>query len=153
MFNAANKSIAAVLIAAALVSCGENNKEKAQALLDEASSLVECGNYSAAIEVIDTLDCRYAKEIEVRKQGMLYRARAVEGMAKDSIIAADDMLTRSLQVHGIFIAADNRFTHLGRQFDWYRALRTAKLILVDGGIGFERFDKRCGFFLRQNDQL
>lgn len=97
MFNAANKSIAAVLIAAALVSCGENNKEKAQALLDEASSLVECGNYSAAIEVIDTLDCRYAKEIEVRKQGMLYRARAVEGLAKDSIIAADDMLTCSLQ--------------------------------------------------------
>ena len=96
MFNAANKTIAALMIAAALVSCGENNKEKAQALLDEASSLVERGDYGAAIEVIDTLDTRYAKEIDVRKQGLLCRARAVEGLAKDSIIAADDMLTHSI---------------------------------------------------------
>ncbi|MGN0219015.1 MAG: hypothetical protein ACI4AX_01880 [Muribaculaceae bacterium] len=85
------------MIAAALVSCGENNKEKAQALLDEASSLVERGDYGAAIEVIDTLDTRYAKEIDVRKQGLLCRARAVEGLAKDSIIAADDMLTHSIE--------------------------------------------------------
>ena len=97
MFNAANKTIAALMIAAALVSCGENNKEKAQALLDEASSLVERGDYGAAIEVIDTLDTRYAKEIDVRKQGLLCRARAVEGLAKDSIIAADDMLTHSIE--------------------------------------------------------
>ena len=97
MFNAANKKIAALMIAAALVSCGENNKEKAQALLDEASSLVERGDYGAAIEVIDTLDTRYAKEIDVRKQGLLCRARAVEGLAKDSIIAADDMLTHSIE--------------------------------------------------------
>lgn len=97
MFNAANKTIAAMMIAAALVSCGENNKEKAQALLDEASSLVERGDYGAAIEVIDTLDTRYAKEIDVRKQGLLCRARAVEGLAKDSIIAADDMLTHSIE--------------------------------------------------------
>lgn len=97
MFNAANKTIAALMVAAALVSCGENNKEKAQALLDEASSLVERGDYGAAIEVIDTLDTRYAKEIDVRKQGLLCRARAVEGLAKDSIIAADDMLTHSIE--------------------------------------------------------
>lgn len=97
MFNAANKTIAALMIAAALVSCGENNKEKAQALLDEASLLVERGDYGAAIEVIDTLDTRYAKEIDVRKQGLLCRARAVEGLAKDSIIAADDMLTHSIE--------------------------------------------------------
>ncbi len=97
MFNAANKTIAAVMIAAAMASCGDSDKEKAAALLGEASALVERGDYGAAIEVIDTLDVRYAGEIEIRKEGLLCRARAVEGLAKDSIIAVDDMLARSIQ--------------------------------------------------------
>lgn len=109
MFNAANKLMAAALIAAAMVSCGESDKDKAQALVDEASALVERGDYSGAIAVVDTLDARYAREIAVRKAGLLCRARAVEGLTKDSIIAVDDLLARSLEEIG---ASENDYRYI-----------------------------------------
>lgn len=92
MYNAVSKSLFAAIIAVAVCSCGNSQRDAANELSLSAENEVKAGNYEAAIAILDTLDTRYASEVEVRKSAMKYRAMAVEGVTIRRITVADDTL-------------------------------------------------------------
>lgn len=67
----------------ATVSCGSDKEHKAAAALSaKADSLMKAGNFEAAIELYDSLNHAYPKEIDLRKASDAKRARAIEGLAQ-----------------------------------------------------------------------
>lgn len=92
MYNVVNKLFVALMMTAIFVSCGNASREAATQLCQEAENQVKAGNYESAIMVLDTLDNRYASEIEVRRSAMKYRAMAVEGLTVRRISSVDDTL-------------------------------------------------------------
>lgn len=92
MYNAASKLTAIAFMALALVSCGNNTKDEAMQLSAAAEHEVTSGNYDAAMTLLDTLDTRYASEVEVRRSAMKFRAMAVEGLTMRRISTVDDTL-------------------------------------------------------------
>lgn len=96
MSNAVNKLILTVASAAVLTGCGDSDAVKAKQLADRASQLIEAGDFGGAVVMLDSLDSTYPREIEVRKTGLLYRGRAVERLARDSIIIVDNLLSQSV---------------------------------------------------------
>lgn len=99
MYKGANKLTAILLAAAAMTSCGDSQKDKAMQLSVSAENEVKAGNYEAAVSILDTLDSRYASQVEVRRSAMKFRAMAVEGLTLRRIQVVDDtlaVLTQSL---------------------------------------------------------
>ncbi len=92
MLNAASKFFIAALAVASLISCGNSNKEEANQLCQAAEQEVKAGRYEGAIMLLDTLDNKYASEVEVRRSAMKFRAMAVEGLTLRRITAVDDTL-------------------------------------------------------------
>lgn len=80
------------LIALAAASCGNKNRDAATELLNQAEQAVNDHNYYGAIELLDTLNARHRDQIEQRRSGILLRARAMEGIAIDSISDVDAQL-------------------------------------------------------------
>lgn len=83
---------AGVIVAACacLTACGESAEHKAaDALLTQADSCIASGDYSRGIELIDSLNRAYPKEIELRKASDTKRAQAFEGMALSQIPRLD----------------------------------------------------------------
>ena len=80
------KHFIALLTAAAVLataSCGSDKEHKAAAALSaKADSLMKAGNFEAAIELYDSLNHAYPKEIDLRKASDAKRARAIEGLAQ-----------------------------------------------------------------------
>ena len=80
------KHFIALLTAAAVLataSCGSDKEHKAaSALSAKADSLMKAGNFEAAIELYDSLNHAYPKEIDLRKASDAKRARAIEGLAQ-----------------------------------------------------------------------
>lgn len=95
MFNAINKSFIAIALATAVCSCGDKDKEGATQLYNESEQAIEARNYSQAMTLLDTLNARYPKQLDVRKQAMRLRARAMEGIATDSIEAGSLALAQA----------------------------------------------------------
>lgn len=96
MFNATSKTLAAIALAAMmLTSCGDKDKEGATQLYNEGAAAVEAHNYAGALVILDTLNARYPKQFELRKAAMRVRASAMEGMALDSISAGDRVLAEA----------------------------------------------------------
>ncbi|MDE6702761.1 MAG: hypothetical protein K2K00_03690, partial [Muribaculaceae bacterium] len=81
-------------IALLLASCGNSDRDAALQLSQEAENEVKAGNYDEAITLLDTLDTRYAAEVEVRRSAMKYRTMAVEGVTIRRITAVDDTLAQ-----------------------------------------------------------
>ena len=92
MYNAANKFIAALFVAASLASCGSSNKDQAMQLSAAAENELKAGNYEAVVVLLDTLDNRYASEVEVRRSATKLRTMAVEGLTVRRIGVVDDSL-------------------------------------------------------------
>lgn len=92
MYNAVSKSLFAAVMSIALCSCGNAERDAANELSLSAENEVKAGNYEAAIAILDTLDTRYASEVEVRKSAMKYRSMAVEGVTIRRITVVDDTL-------------------------------------------------------------
>lgn len=80
---------AVVLFAAA---CGDSRSDAARELCRQSESEIAAGRHYAAIGLLDTLDSRYRDLTEVRRSGMAIRARAMEGIALDSIPLYDARL-------------------------------------------------------------
>lgn len=80
------KHFIALFTAAAVLataSCGSDKEHKAAAALSaKADSLMKAGNFEAAIELYDSLNHAYPKEIDLRKASDAKRARAIEGLAQ-----------------------------------------------------------------------
>lgn len=92
MLNAASKICLATLTVVALASCGNSDKKAALQLSEAAEQEVKAGRYEGAMMLLDTLDSKYAAEVEVRRSAMKFRAMAVEGLTLRRISAVDDTL-------------------------------------------------------------
>lgn len=91
MYNAASKLLTAMFVVA-VASCGNSEKDQAMQLCTAAEHEVTSGNYQAAVTLLDTLDVRYASQVEVRRSAMKFRAMAVEGLTIRRISVVDDTL-------------------------------------------------------------
>lgn len=99
MYNAINRIIIPTVIAFALVSCGNSDKDSAAELYSKCENAIGEHRLTEALQLLDTLDVRYSKQVEIRRDAMRLRARIMEGMAMDSIGVADAALAEAtLQV-------------------------------------------------------
>lgn len=92
MCSVVNKIVFFCFLTLFVASCGNSKKDEAMQLSQSAENEVKAGNYEEAITLLDTLDTRYAAEVEVRRSAMKYRAMAVEGLTIRRISAVDDTL-------------------------------------------------------------
>ncbi len=96
MFNAINKTLfGAAVFALALTSCGDKNRDAAVDLYKQCESAISSGNYSGALVMLDTLNTRFADQVEIRKDALRLRAMAMQGVASDSIAAGSEELARA----------------------------------------------------------
>lgn len=93
MLNAVSKISIIASLALAVCSCGSSEREQARQLSDAAETELKAGNYEAAVNILDTLDTRYASQVEVRRSAMKFRAMAVEGLTLRRITVVDDTLS------------------------------------------------------------
>lgn len=106
------KHIVTVLSAALLLgtaaSCGNGDKEHkaATALSAKADSLLNAGDYEAALALYDSLNHAYPKEIDLRKASNTKRAQAIEGLALSQAPvldrAIDSLNNRVAEIYGQF---------------------------------------------------
>ena len=64
-------------------------RRQAEILNDSILNALQTGDYNLAIELIDTLNAKYPNEIDLRKSTLLSRAKAMEGLIRDSIPLVD----------------------------------------------------------------
>lgn len=105
MYNATNKfitgicAVALAVIIATTSSCGGNSREEAaHQLYGNIEGLIDTRNYTGALELLDTLDTRYADLTALRRQALRLRVRAIEGQALDSISEGDARLCSAKMV-------------------------------------------------------
>lgn len=85
----------------AMASCSQSastvSEEEAgpETLVEKISQSIKKGEYSLAIELIDSLNNNYPDEIELRKTTLLSRAQAMEGLIRDSIPVVDEEIVRT----------------------------------------------------------
>lgn len=97
MFNAATKPSRTLLLTLAatalLASCGGSaDKDKAQALLDEATTAYDAHNYAGALTLTDSIKSAYPAEIDVRRQALHLATRATEGLTVQRLQEADSLV-------------------------------------------------------------
>lgn len=88
------------LISLSLWACGNTSgdagvahEETAESLSAAIEQALNDGDATKAIELIDTLNARYPKEMEWRTKTLGQRARAMERMVRDSIPLVEDKMT------------------------------------------------------------
>lgn len=92
MCNAISKSLAITACALVLASCGGNDdKEKAEALLQEAQQELAAGNTEQALVLMDSLDSAYPAEIDTRKKLLALRPQAMEAKLVQQMQDADSI--------------------------------------------------------------
>lgn len=95
MSNAISKAAAAAVMALAMAACSDGDRASADELYRQSDEALGTRNYQGAITLLDTLNSRYPSQTEVRRKGLALRARAMEGIALDSISAGDRTLAES----------------------------------------------------------
>lgn len=100
MFNAISKVLSVTVLSAALLAASCTNKEAAGAsdLLSRSQTAVSEHRYVDAVELLDTLNARYPRQTDVRREALRIRAAAMEGIAIDSISAGDRALAEATMV-------------------------------------------------------
>lgn len=84
---------AVLLIAGSVITaCSDGDKDKAQALYNEATAAVEDGEYSKAIELLDSIDKAYPSQVNLRRTGMHLKAKAIEGYTVAELQTTDSLL-------------------------------------------------------------
>lgn len=78
-----------------LFSGKSETEEKCEQLTAQIDSAINCGQYFEAIALIDSLNSSYPEEIHFRKGTLLSRARAMEGIIRDSIPLVEAEIARS----------------------------------------------------------
>lgn len=85
--------LTAAVVLATASSCGSDKEHKAAAALSaKADSLMKAGNFEGAIELYDSLNHAYPKEIELRKASDAKRAKAIEGLAQSQAPLLDQAI-------------------------------------------------------------
>lgn len=100
MFNVRINTIllvTSVFLGTIISGCGSSESEEAENspknLVARIDTLLNEGQYNMALELIDTLNIKYPGELELRKTTLLSRARAMEGLIRDSIPMVDSLMT------------------------------------------------------------
>lgn len=98
MYNAVKLFAIMILSAAVAVGCGSGNerRDQARALLDQARSYAEAGNHSAALAAIDSLNTAYRDCIDERKESTVLRLSSLYAITADSI-ESDEAESKVLQ--------------------------------------------------------
>ncbi|MCM1451496.1 MAG: hypothetical protein NC102_04520 [Clostridium sp.] len=92
MYNAIKRLALAALIAASMAACGDEEKEKADAILVEISQSLEAGDYAKALALMDTIDQHYPSQIEARRQVISLRPIGIEKETLAMMAAADSAI-------------------------------------------------------------
>lgn len=95
MYCAINKAIIPLLALVLLCSCSDSEKDSALELYTKSENAIGEHRLPAALELLDTLDARYPKQVTIRRDAMRLRAKIMEGIAMDSIGAADAALAEA----------------------------------------------------------
>lgn len=85
MYRVISKCLMAAAMLLAAYSCGDAEKDSATELYNQSEAAIEQRNYTGALELLDTLNARYPGQTAIRRQALVLRARAMEGIAIDSI--------------------------------------------------------------------
>ena len=92
MYNAAIKYLG-IASAMLLAACSSGNeKEKAQALYDEAAAAVESQDFNRAVILIDSIKSAYPSQIDIRRNSLHILALANEGLALRHLESADSLV-------------------------------------------------------------
>lgn len=98
MFSAAIRSTIRLITAGLvslpiLFSCsGNDDKAKAQALLDSATEAYDSGDYALTLSLADSLKSAYPAEIDMRRQALHLSTRATEGLTLQRLERTDSLL-------------------------------------------------------------
>ena len=96
MLNATVKTIiAAAAVALGLSACADKEAQGAAELYAQTEQALAERNFSGAITLLDTLNSRYPKQTEVRRNALQLRAKAIEGLTSDSIEAVSRRLAEA----------------------------------------------------------
>lgn len=111
MYNAAIKYLG-IASAMMLAACSAgSDKEKAQALYDEAAAAVENNDFNRAIILVDSIKSAYPGQIDIRRNSLHVLARANEGLALRRRESADSLVAvlqaKSEAMSDEIIAVDN----------------------------------------------
>ncbi len=109
MYGIIKHTICLATLMFAVSSCGNAAKEAATELYDASEEAIAHQDYLRAIELLDTLNTRHADQTEIRRRGLGLRARAMEGIALDSIQTVDSELARATLA---FNELEQRFRHI-----------------------------------------
>lgn len=96
MFNAINKTImAGAILAIALSGCSDKENLGAQELYSKSEAAIQASDFSGALVLLDTLNSRYPKQTQIRKDALRLRAEAMQGIALDSIASESKTLAEA----------------------------------------------------------
>lgn len=98
MYNAVKIFGAMLLTAAVAVGCSKGNerRDEARALLEQAQTYAEAGDHAAALAALDSLNTAYRDCIDERKEGTALRLSSLYAMTTDSI-ESDEAESKTLQ--------------------------------------------------------
>lgn len=99
MLNAATKfrSLLTVVIAGSacmtiLSACNDPQKKEAEQMLVSAQEAYDSGFYQQAIDLLDSIDTNFPRQIDVRRSGMSLRPKAIEKMTLEMLEETDSLL-------------------------------------------------------------
>lgn len=97
MFNEIKtRFIAAVTLAAAgafcLTSCGGGDSEAAAKCLADAQTMLNERDFAGALAELDSLDARYPREADARRQAIAMRPRIIEAQSLAELQTADSLI-------------------------------------------------------------
>lgn len=72
-------------------ACSDGNSRKAGALLDEAKSELDAGNFEHVIILTDSIKSAYPREIDIRREALHLATRATEGLTVIQLQEADSI--------------------------------------------------------------
>lgn len=86
-------SLPLLLGSMSVTSCsGNGDKDKAEALLSEATTACDAGKYELALSLTDSLKRAYPEQIDTRRKGLHITAKATEGLTLRNLERADSTL-------------------------------------------------------------
>lgn len=92
MLNAFCKSLLAGSLSIMVLSGCSDDSKAARELISQAETMSETGDYAGALAMLDSVDSRYAAEVEVRRDAMSLRPRIMEQLTLKELSTADSII-------------------------------------------------------------
>lgn len=126
--NMRRHSIMAVLaVSFVFASCGSKENEnvtKARDLFDQATAALNAGQCDKAVALLDSIDRTYPDALDIRKQGIALRPRAIEGVLTKGIAEADSTINANEAVIVELQEKMNLFTNEAVRDSYYHPVKS-----------------------------